>query len=327
MERLGAHGEASLAFAVQIPSPQSALEPAGRDAERIASLFPILFGGGAAIWLVVMGLTVYAVVLRDRRHQRDRTRRWVVGGGAFATTALLGLLLVRGLSAMPELLDPGAPGGPKIRVSGEQWWWRVRYELPDGASFELANELWLPRGRRMPLLLESPDVIHSFWLPSLGGKIDVIPGRVNRLGLEPTRTGTFTGVCAEYCGLSHARMLFHVVVVEPPAFEAWLAAQRADARAPAAVLAQRGHLLFQQHGCGACHAVRGTAARGAVGPDLTHVGGRVSVAAGTVANDVAGFEEWLARTEALKPGVHMPSFHMLSSEERNALATWLDGLQ
>lgn len=329
MERLGglAHAAAKLARGAPWGSPQSALEPAGADAERIASLFPILFGGAAIIWLVVMGLTAYAVVLRDRKHERNRTRRWVVGGGALATTVLLLLLLVRGLAAMPELLDPGPQDGPRIRVSGEQWWWRVRYELPGGASFDLANELWLPRGRRTPILLESPDVIHSFWVPSLGGKIDVIPGRVNRMALQPTRTGTFTGICAEYCGLSHARMLFHVVVVEPPAFEAWLAAQRADARAPTGVLADRGQVLFQQHGCGACHTVRGTAARGVVGPDLTHVGGRVSVAAGTLANDVVGFEQWLARTEALKPGVHMPSFHMLSNEERNALATWLEGLQ
>jgi cytochrome c oxidase subunit II len=237
------------------------------------------------------------------------------------------ILLSFGLRSMPELLDHGGNGEPRIRISGEQWWWRVRYEMSGGAKFELANELRLPRGVRMPLYLESPDVIHSFWVPSLAGKIDMIPGRVNRMALHPTRTGVFNGVCAEYCGVSHARMLFHVVVVEQDEFDAWANAQQAPAHAPETSEATHGAELFAMHGCGACHSVRGTSARGVIGPDLTHVGSRVSLGAGILDNDVAGFVTWLEKTKEVKPGVHMPAFNMMSEADRRAVGAYLDGLQ
>ncbi len=315
-----------MALLVACDGPQSALAPAGRDAERIAETFSWLASGAALIWIATIALAVYAVVGR-RQHDRARTLRRFVMGGVAASTAILTLLLVIGLRSMPDLLDPGDEHGPKIRVSGEQWWWRVRYEMPDGASFELANELRLPRGRRVPVLLESPDVIHSLWVPSLAGKVDLVPGRTNRMAFEPTKTGVFRGACAEYCGVSHANMLLDVVVLEPSEFEAWAKAQQAPAAKSEPGPATRGEALFSLHGCGACHAVRGTAATGRVGPDLTHVGGRVAIGAGILDNDVAGFEAWLARTKALKPDVHMPSFHMLAEPDLRALATYLDGLR
>jgi cytochrome c oxidase subunit 2 len=325
-----AHIAAALALAsvsIGCGGPPSALSPAGRDAEHIASLFHWLAGGAALIWLTVMGLTVYAVVLRDREHDRIKTKRVLVSGGTAVTTIIVTIMLVFGLRGMPALLDRGPEGPPRIYVSGEQWWWRVRYELAGGAQFELANELRLPRGARMPLFLVSPDVIHSLWVPALAGKVDMIPGRVNRMALQPTKTGVFPGVCAEYCGVSHARMMFHAVVIEPSEFEDWARAQQAVARAPLPGAATRGAELFAMHGCGACHAIRGTSARGVIGPDLTHVGGRVSIGAGTLENEIAGFETWLAKTKEVKPGVHMPAFDMLSIDERRAIATYLDGLQ
>lgn len=307
--------------------PQSALAPGGRDAERIATLFWWLVAGAAAIWIAVIGIGIYAVVRRDREHDRDRTHRVLIHGGVASSVVILTLLLVHGLRTMPELLDPGDERGPRIRVTGEQWWWRIRYEMPDGTSFELANELRLPRGARVPLWLESPDVIHSLWVPSLAGKVDLIPGRVNRMALEATKPGTYRGACAEFCGSSHANMLLHVVVVEPAEFLAWARAQASPAGRPESEIAARGATLFAAHGCGACHAVRGTDATGVVGPDLTHVGGRVAIGAGIVENDVEGFVNWLAHTKALKPGVHMPSFGMLREPELRALATYLDGLR
>lgn len=307
--------------------PQSALAPAGRDAERIAELFWWMAGGAAVIWLVVMLLSLHAIRTSRRPEKLQQTRLFIIGGGALFPTIVLTGLLGYGLSMMPDLLDEGDTDGPRIRVSGEQWWWRVTYEMPDGARFELANELRLPVGRRVPIWLESPDVIHALWVPSLGGKVDMIPGRVNRMALEPTRTGVFRGVCAEYCGASHAHMMFHVVVSEPAEFEAWTQAQRLPAPTPTSEAGTRGAELFALHGCGACHTVRGTDAAGVIGPDLTHVGSRMGLGAAILDNDVDGFERWIGHTNQVKPGVHMPTFDMLAPDARRALATYLEELQ
>jgi cytochrome c oxidase subunit II len=155
----------------------------------------------------------------------------------------------------------------------------------------------------------------------------MIPGRRNRLALEPTRTGVFRGACAEYCGTSHALMSFYVVVQEKADFAAWLEQQQAPAQPPVQALAKRGHELFLANGCGACHTVRGTPADGVVGPDLTHVGSRVSLGAGILPNEPDAFSRWIARTEEVKPGVHMPAFGMLPAEDLQALAVFLEGLQ
>jgi cytochrome c oxidase subunit II len=155
----------------------------------------------------------------------------------------------------------------------------------------------------------------------------MIPGRVTRLSVLPTRTGVFRGVCAEYCGSSHALMAFRVVVLERPEFESWLAAQGDPARAPTQPLAARGADLFIANGCGACHTVRGTQARGVIGPDLTHVGSRISLAAGTLPNEPADFERWIAQADRIKPGALMPHFGMLPRRELQALAAYLEALR
>ncbi|RYD41586.1 MAG: c-type cytochrome, partial [Verrucomicrobiaceae bacterium] len=175
--------------------------------------------------------------------------------------------------------------------------------------------------------LVSPDVIHSFWIPSIGGKMDMIPGRRTRLALYPTRTGTFRGVCAEYCGGSHALMAFPVVVMEKEAFAQWLALQREPAPEPTDPLAARGRELFLSNGCSACHAIRGIGADGVVGPDLTHMGSRLSLGAGILPNDREAFHKWLADTDKVKPSVLMPHFRMLPPEDLQALAAYLESLQ
>lgn len=309
----------SLALACE--SPLSALSPAGSQAQEIATLFWWMVAGAALIWAVVNGLALYAI--RSRPRDPRKTRLFIIGGGAVLPTAVLTVLLIVGLGRVPGLFAPGEAGGPVVRISGEQWWWRVQYQMDDGTQFELANELYLPVGRRLSLVLESADVIHSFWVPSLGGKMDLIPGRMNRWALEPTRTGVFMGICAEYCGLSHAKMMLHVVVVEPSAFEAWAERQAADA-APAQVPGAR---VFATNGCPACHTLRGTTAKGVIGPDLTHVGGRVALGAGVLPNTEKGFREWLLEVARLKPGVHMPTFDMLSDTELSELASYLEGLE
>jgi len=280
-----------------------------------------MVAGSAVIWLAVVAGIVYA--LRTRRHHTERSAGiLIVGAGLIAPTVILTILLVFGLALLPDLLA-SPRGALRIHVSGEQYWWRVRYLLPSGEQFELANEIRIPVGEPVEILLESPDVIHAFWIPPLAGKVDMIPGRVNRLTLEPKRTGVFRGVCAEFCGTSHALMAFDAVVLERDAFRVWLAQQRR----PAAMRQSRGLELFLANGCDACHVIRGTPAAGVIGPDLTHVGSRLRLGAGTLKNDHDALSQWLVDTDRVKPGVLMPAYRMLPPQDIHAIAEYLEALQ
>jgi cytochrome c oxidase subunit 2 len=305
----------------------SAVDPAGREAERIAALFWWMVAGAAVVWLGVIGLALYCVRARPESFSRRRARLIIVGGGAVVPTVVLAILLAFGLAMLPGLIAPAPAGSLKIEVDGELWWWRVRYQSPSGEPVALANEIHLPVGEPVEFRLESDNVIHSFWIPALGGKMDMIPGRVTRLALTPTRTGVFRGVCGEYCGTSHALMQFYVVVQEKEEFERWLARQAQPAETPTEPLAKRGQGLFLANGCSACHTVRGTPASGVIGPDLTHVGSRLSIAAGTLPTEPDNFRRWIALTEEVKPGAHMPKFAMLPAEELQALAIYLESLK
>lgn len=284
-------------------------------------------GGAFIVWVAVVSLAVYALAISREAHPEKLARLLIIGGGAVIPTVVLTVLLVFGLSRMPDLMTPPGADGLHIEVAGEEWWWRVRYHPEDGEPLESANEIRLPVGERVHFTVSSYDIIHSFWIPSLGGKIDMIPGRVNRLTLEPTRTGVFRGVCAEFCGTAHALMAFTVVVMERDAFDAWLREARGPAAPPTTPLAERGADLFLSNGCGACHAVRGTPAAGQVGPDLTRVGSRATLAAGTLPNEPEAMRRWLARPEAVKPGARMPGYHMLPDEELDAIAAYMESLQ
>lgn len=305
---------------------QSSLEPAGRSAEKIADLFWWMAAGTAIIWTIVVSLTFYSIYAAPGRRNLQASLL-IITGGAVVPTVVLSILLTYGLAMMPEMLAPAPEGSLKIAVTGEQWWWRVRYVSPTGEAIVLANEIHLPVDEPVEFQLESADVIHSFWIPSLGGKVDMIPGRRTRLKLEPTRTGVFRGACAEYCGASHALMTFYVVVTSKEDFESWLEQQRAPAQSPVDSLARSGERLFLATGCGACHAVRSTAAKGEVGPDLTHVGSRMRLGAGILSNNPDDFLHWLTHTHKIKPEVGMPNFGMLPKEDLKALAAYLDGLQ
>jgi cytochrome c oxidase subunit 2 len=306
---------------------QSALDPAGEGAARIATLFWVMLAGSGIIWLGMMALTVAAIRARPEAQSQRRTALLIIGGGAILPTVVLTALLIYGLALLPELVAPAPPGSLQLKVTGEMWWWRVRYVTSGGVPVELANELHLPLAEPADLRLDSADVIHSFWIPSLGGKLDMFPGRTTRLSLRPTRAGVFRGVCAEYCGTSHALMGLHAVVEDRASFERWLAHQAEPARAPADPLAARGAELFIADGCGGCHTIRGTSAGGVIGPDLTHVGSRQGLGAGLLANDPPGFLRWIQHTESIKPGSTMPSFGMLPEDDLRALAAYLEGLQ
>lgn len=218
---------------------QSALDPAGREAHRIADLFWWMTAGAVVIWLTVLALAAYATRARPGP-ERHRQGMMLIMGGALAPAIVLGGLLIYGLAMLPDLLSPAPKGSMRISVYGEQWWWRVRYEPPGQQPFELANEVRLPAGEPVEFLLHSNNVIHSFWIPSLGGKVDMIPGRVNRLTLHPTRTGTFRGACAEFCGLGHAKMAFDATVVNRDEFRRWLAQQSEPAVARDATTPEGG---------------------------------------------------------------------------------------
>jgi cytochrome c oxidase subunit 2 len=305
--------------------PQSALAPAGRDAALIGNLFTVMTVGTFVIWSAVVAIAIYAIRVREPHSERTASLL-ILGGGVAAPAAILGALIAYGMPLVPAVLTGPADTRMAIHVTGKQWWWRVQYEAA-GAVVETANELRLPVGERVELRLSSPDVIHSFWVPSLAGKMDMIPGRQTRLSLEPTRTGTFRGACAEYCGASHALMAFAVVVMERQDFGAWLEAQSREAEPPTDALASRGETAFVANGCTACHTVRGTAAAGQIGPDLTHVGSRLRIGADTLPNEPEALARWIAQTDLVKPGVHMPAFRTLDADSLSALAAYLRSLR
>jgi cytochrome c oxidase subunit 2 len=305
---------------------QSSLDPGGTQAERIAVLYWWMAGGASLIWVGVLALAGWCFWTSNGRQSRRRDRALIVGGGVVFPVAVLTALLAYGLAEIPPLVARAPSGSVRVAVTGEQWWWRVRYTAADGSSFETANEVRLPVGEQVQFSLDSDNVIHSFWIPALGGKMDMIPGRVTWLALQPTRTGTFRGTCAEYCGGSHALMAFDVAVVERPAFDDWLAHQARPAVTSDAE-AEYGHRVFLANGCSACHTIRGTTAAGPIGPDLTHVGSRTTLAASLLANDIDGFRRWIAGTQHLKPQARMPAFGVLPARELHALAAYLESLQ
>jgi cytochrome c oxidase subunit 2 len=304
---------------------QSALDPAGRDAAQIAQRFDVMTVGAVVVWALVVAIAVYAIRAGESHSQRA-ANLLIIGGGVALPTVVLAALLAYGLPVLPAILTPAPEGALRIHVTGKQWWWRVQYMTPQGIV-ETANEIRLPVNERIELQLTSPDVIHSFWVPSIAGKMDLVPGRLTRLALEPTRTGVFRGACAEYCGASHALMAFTVVVLERGQFDQWLEAQAGPAQSPSDAQAAQGGTAFIANGCTACHTVRGTAAAGVIGPDLTHVGGRLRIGAGTLENEPDAFMTWISETDRVKPGVHMPAFRALSRDDLVALGAYLESLQ
>jgi cytochrome c oxidase subunit 2 len=306
---------------------QSALAPAGREAERIAQLFWWMTAGALVAWIAVIAVALYYYRRSPESRHLRRDRLLIIGGGALIPTLTLTVLLVFGLAMLPDAVARAPEGSLQVAVYGERWWWRVRYLRPDGAWIELANEVRLPVGEPVQFRLESHNVIHSFWIPPLGGKMDMIPGRVTYLALRPSKTGVFRGACAEYCGTSHALMAFYAAVTDRAEFDRWLAQQAQPAVPPRDPLARQGEATFFASGCPACHTIRGTTADGVIGPDLTHVGSRLSVGAGILPNDLEAFSRWISDTEHVKPGVLMPEFGMLPDASRLALAAYLDSLQ
>ena len=301
------------------------LDPAGEGARRIADLTWFLFAAGAIVFIAVM--VAFALAMRAGRNASGRTeeargeRLQIVAGGVMPAL-IVAVLFVVTLRALPVLTAAADSSDTDVELIGRQWWWEVRYPRLGIVS---ANEINIPAGRPVRITVRSADVIHSFWVPRLHGKIDLVPGRTNTLRLDATRAGTYRGQCAEYCGLQHTRMALRAVAHEPASYAAWADRERAAATPPGDSLAASGMLVFDRV-CAACHAIRGTLAAGARGPDLTHVASRATLAAGTVANTRANLTTWVAEAERIKPGNGMPSIR-LAPGELAAVIAYLESLR
>ncbi|WP_174626332.1 cytochrome c oxidase subunit II [Candidatus Methylobacter favarea] len=304
---------------------QSAFAGLGPVSSRITLLIWIMFTGAALITAFICVLMAISIAgPANWRHKLAREKVIVLGGIVFPVVTLTtllfyGFLILKAGGKLIRAEDP-----VHIAVVGEQWWWRVIYRHDDGHTTESANELHIPVGRPIEIELSTADVIHSFWIPAYAGKVDMIPGRINTLHFMADKSGIVHGQCAEYCGGAHALMSFYAVAMAPFDYEAWLAKERADAK-PA--LENKGEQLFLSSGCGGCHTVRGTRANGKIGPDLTHVGSRLSLGAGILPNAPEHFAQWISRHQKIKPDNLMPPFDFFSENELQALAAYLDGLE
>lgn len=315
-------------------SPFSIFDPGGDQASWLAGLGWILNG---LMLFFILGMTVLVVwgALRRRGSLDEHLpvdagggQGWILWGGvALPVTVLTALFIttIVTLNAFPG--DAAENPDLKLKVTAHQWWWEVDYlydELPK--RFSTANEIHIPVGRTVRVNLVSTDVIHSFWVPRLNGKMDVIPGHENALTLRAHEPGVYRGECAEYCGLQHAHMRFTVVAQPVDEFEAWAAAQREPANVPTDPQLVKGREAFEGYACAMCHTIRGTRARGGVAPDLTHFASRDTIA-GVMPNTRARLQAWIVNAQSFKPGARMPTLEQFDGETLNALAAYLESLE
>jgi cytochrome c oxidase subunit II len=305
---------------------QSASEGAGREAQITHQLFTLFLVVTTLFFLAVVVFLALALFRRARPDGSRGLRLALYAWGGLIIAGLLGLTLASYATDRSLANLAAAPDPLRIRVTAQQWWWQVEYLDPDPSKqFRTANELHLPVGRLAHIELVSDDVIHSLWLPALGGKQDLIPGRRTDLEVTPRTTGEFRGQCAEFCGLQHTRMALHAYVDPPEAFEAWRAASQRPAASPASALAASGYAYFMAGPCSTCHAITGTPAFGVIGPDLTHIASRRTLAGGTLPNTLGHLEGWIANAQAIKPGARMPDID-IAPADLHAVAAYLQGL-
>ncbi len=297
---------------------QHALRPAGEAATHIAALWWVLFAVCAVVFLVTMALLFMAVMSREGR---GLGTRFVVTAGVGMPAVVLIALLVVSLNTSMKLRMPEAE--LTIRVVGHSWWWEVTYPQH---GIVTANELHIPAGRPVKLELTSADVIHSFWVPNLHGKMDLIPDHTNAFWISADEPGEYRGQCAEFCGAQHARMALVVVAMEAAAFDRWIEERRHVQTVPENPVHARGREVFFEAACHNCHTIAGTRARGTVGPDLTLLATRRSIAAGQLANTYGNLAGWVSNPQAIKPGNRMPRSY-LEPDDLHALVEYLRTLQ
>jgi cytochrome c oxidase subunit II len=311
---------------------QSMFEVAGPGAALIDRLWWLMLVMFSVTFVVVMGLLLWSL-FRRRREEHPVPREasvllWLGVGGAIVPAVVLTVVLGFTLHALStDASMERDPDAMVVDITGLQWWWNIQYQADrPSRMLRTANELVIPVGRTVRINLASHDVIHSFWVPALHGKIDMIPGRRNEMWIRADTAGVYRAQCAEFCGLQHARMAMMVVALPQADFEEWYNRQLQPARAPETALQEEGLRVFLSRDCALCHSVRGTYARATVGPDLTHLASRRTLAAGTLPMDRASLGGWVSNPQGIKPGSFMPDVD-LDARELLALLAYLEWLQ
>lgn len=303
------------------------LHTGGSEARHIEGIWWLMFGLAAAVYAIVAAFIVIAIV-RGRPTESGKASRirddsfiWI--GGIGVPVIILGLLAGVTVTTTNSLRIPHR-NEVKVEVVGKRWWWAVQYP---GTNVTTANEIHVPVGRPIDIAVTSDNVIHSFWVPQLAGKLDMIPGQTNHLRFTIDKAGTYRGLCAEYCGLQHARMDF-IVIADPSAeFDRWMARRTGSAGLTAeSDQAAKGQLVFERESCAGCHTIKGTSATGTVGPDLSDFGGRHWIGAITVPNTRGYLAGWISDSQSIKPGNLMPPIS-LAPDDLNALVDYLEGLK
>ena len=306
----------------------SMLDTHGTESRRVAGVWWLMFSLASAVYVIVAAFIVIAIV-RGRRQRaaagegpKDDTFIWF--GGIVAPVVILAILAVVTVSTT-RAVRAVTPGELKVSVVGKRWYWDVSYPA---SGVRTANEIHVPVGQTVDVALTSDNVIHSFWVPQLAGKVDTIPGQTNHLRFKATTAGTYRGECAEFCGIQHANMNFEVVAEAPADFGQWLARRQSGAGvAPSSDQSAAGERVFMREACAGCHTIRGTQATGTIGPDLTDVGSRPFIAALTLANTPENLSRWITDAQSVKPGNLMPPFLSLPAADVAALVAYLEGLR
>src|SRR5688572_19543998 len=307
-------------------------DPKGPAAADIATLGLVLLGVCVVVYLAVLGGLAWSLTRRrrdmDDSPQTARRMVTVITSLVVLTTVILIAFVAVSASAGRGLTSPTGPGALTVDVVGYQWWWDFRYrDVSPSDVFSSPNELHIPVGVPVVLNVQSRDVIHSFWVPNLHGKRDLIPGIVTHTWIQADAPGVYRGQCAEFCGHQHSKMAFTVVAQPMGAFLEWIAGQRRPAAEPPDEASRRGRDVFLATTCATCHTVRGTDAGSRVGPELTHVGSRRTIAAGTLPNTRDSFRRWVRDAQAIKPGSRMPAHHHLSEADLESVVSYLRSLR
>jgi cytochrome c oxidase subunit 2 len=306
------------------------LDPQGPVAEAMADLWWLMLGLGVAVFAVFAALLVVGLFRRGSATEsepsgqtRNLVRRWIVGGGVVMPVVVLTVVFGATVSAMRFVPSTAPPEALVVEVVGHMFWWEVHY--PE-QGVTTANELRIPVGRPINLQLTSADVIHSFWVPALGGKIDMLPDGVNTLVLQADEPGEHVNRCAEFCGIQHANMAMLVIAQEPEEFERWLAEQAEPAAEPQDADVRAGQEIFLSSSCVYCHTVRGHGTASGVGPDLTHLASRRTIGAGVAPNARGHLGGWIVDPQAMKPGNRMPGTN-IAGEDLQRLLDYLESLE
>lgn len=303
----------------------SALAPAGPAATGIASLWWVMFTVAAVVFVIVIALLLVALLRRnsDRSHTLGDGRGLVIWGGAVIPAIILSAVMGLAIFSMRTLAAPPSQPRVTVEVIGHQWWWEVRY--PDFKVIT-ANEIHIPAGEPVLVKVSTADVIHSFWVPQLQGKIDTIPGQTNAIWLQAQKPGTYRGQCAEYCGTEHALMAFVVIAQPAGDFQSWVQAQAKPSAPVTDPKLVAGQQVFLSSACVYCHTIQGTNATSPLGPDLTHIASRETLGAGALPNNRSALGGWILNSQSAKPGNRMPPMK-LTQDQLNALLDYMESLK